>query len=257
MKHVRPFVGIMAALAAVLGSAPLGPSAAQAVPAGSPTGWNVPATGSPAILVYRFETFARNGAVADLSGGDNNAAVRASGGGTVRPSLRGAGYAAVFPAPCRPAGRICPRAVLETAHRPALNPGTGPIRYGASVLLPAGNTSAGENVIQKGFHDSASQWKLQIDGSAGAPSCVVASRGRGYLARSAVRVADGRWHRVECRRAGRTLTVAVDGQITGRTSVPLSLSIANTSPVRVGGNGPSQDNDQFFGALDDVFAVVG
>lgn len=209
-------------------------------------------------LIYRFEGFARNGAVADQSGGDNNAVVRSSGGGTVRPMAHSPGYAALFPAPCRPAaGRVCPRAILETPHRATLNPGAGPIRYGASILLPAANTSAGENIIQKGFYNSAAQWKLQVDGSAGAPSCVLVGNGRTYLAKSAVRVADGHWHRVECRRTGGTLAVFVDGRVTGQASVPGSLSVANTSPVRVGGNGPAQYNDQFFGALDDVFVVIG
>lgn len=253
MNRVRLMsAGSTAALFATLLLGPMTATAAGPLPGPAAT----PVTAATA-LVYRFEGFARNGAVADLSGADNNAVVWTSGGGTIRPVARRSGYAAVFPAPCRPGRRSCPRAILETPHRPALNPGTGPIRYGASVLLPAANTSAGENIIQKGFHDSVSQWKLQIDGTAGAPSCVIVGNGRSYLARSAVRVADGHWHHVECRRAAGRLIVLVDGRVTGQVGLPVRLSVANTAPVRIGGNGAAQHNDQFFGTLDDVFAVIG
>lgn len=222
----------------------------------------LPAAAAPAatpatVVFYRFAGYTTNGTAVDVSGGDHNAVVRGNRGGGVAAVTGPIDQAARFPAPCRPGTSLCPRAILETPHRPELNPGTRPLRYGATVLLPASHTSIGSNVIQKGFFASVSQWKLQIDGTAGAPSCVLVGNGHGWVAKSAVRVADGAWHRVECRRWADTLTVLVDGQVTGQRRIPAGLSLANLAPVRVGGNGLGQFNDQYFGALDDVFAVIG
>lgn len=250
-----PAAGTVPTPAHASGTTPGTAHAPRTAPAGSgaPAAF---AAGGGAVL-YRFESFARDGAVTDHRGADNNAVVAATAGGAIRPAPRGTGHAAVFPDPCQPTGQRCPRAILESPHRPALNPGTGPIRYGATLRLPASHTGAGENVIQKGSYRSGSQWKLQVDGTAGAPSCVLVGNGRAYRARSSARVADGRWHRVECRRAGATLTVLLDGVATGRTAIPGTLNVSNPAPLRVGGNGAGQHNDQFFGSLDDVFVIVG
>lgn len=103
--------------------------------------------------------------------------------------------------------------------------------------------------MQKGYASSPGQWKLQVDGYAGRPSCVVG----GYLARSAVSIADGRWHDAVCERSDGWLTISVDGVPRGRVAVPAAAAIGNDLPLRIGGTGLAAANDQFHGALDDLF----
>jgi hypothetical protein len=69
-------------------------------------------------------------------------------------------------------------------------------------------------------------------------------------------VADGRWHQVECSRSDALLTVAVDGKLKGRSAIPSSLSIVNADPLCIGGKGTGANNDQFAGAIDDVFVTL-
>jgi hypothetical protein len=140
-----------------------------------------------------------------------------------------------------------------------LNPGRLPIRYGASVRLAADETTKGENVLQKGYSAHGSQYKLQIDGLPGRPSCVLVDdvRPEIHVALSTISVADGRWHTLECRRSGTALTILVDGITRGATTVPATLSVLNHIPLSVGGKGSFTDNDQFQGALDDVWVQIG
>jgi hypothetical protein len=179
-------------------------------------------------------------------------------GGAVRAETRDGGQAVRFPPLCPTyGGRNCPRVVLESSF--TTNPGAGPLRYGAAVRLAATETAIGENVMQKGFSHGHSQFKLQVDGDGGRPSCVLvgASSPRIHLVTAGTSVADGQWHTIECARAGTALTVMVDGTIAGQANVPASLSIVNSDPLRIGGKGLSPNNDQFHGALDDVFVVIG
>ncbi|MEU7865548.1 LamG-like jellyroll fold domain-containing protein [Dactylosporangium sp. NPDC049140] len=62
-------------------------------------------------------------------------------------------------------------------------------------------------------------------------------------------------NRIACSRGNSLLTVVVDGAEAGRTAVPPSLSIANDDPLCIGGKGTSANNDQFVGAIDDVFVT--
>jgi hypothetical protein len=77
------------------------------------------------------------------------------------------------------------------------------------------------------------------------------------LVRSSVTVADGVWHTVECRRTAGSLSILVDGRVRGTRMVPATLSITNNMPLAVGGKGAFTDNDQFQGALDDVWVRIG
>jgi hypothetical protein len=70
-------------------------------------------------------------------------------------------------------------------------------------------------------------------------------------------VADDQWHAVECERSGASVTIRVDGADAGTMTIPAGLSVNNSEPLRIGGKGTSPNNDQFHGAVDDVFVVVG
>ncbi|MDR7280120.1 LamG domain-containing protein [Catenuloplanes atrovinosus] len=182
---------------------------------------------------------------------------RTAVGGVLGLARHGAGWAAAFPARCTALPQNCPRAILEGGHPAALNPGTRRFQYGASVLMRPTDTSAGANVLQKGFSvGGGTQYKLQVDGIAGRPSCVVASPTRIYRVIAPVRVADGRWHTVGCVRNRGTLSIRVDGAARGTVKLPVRLSIANTEPLRIGGKSVTANNDQYAGQIDDVYVTI-
>jgi hypothetical protein len=204
-----------------------------------------PALAAGGGVRYSFDTADRGGL-----------RVVSRGGGTVRSVPGVTGAAVAFPPPC---GGSCPRAILAGRDDNALDPGTRPIRYGATVLLRAEQTADGSNVVQKGVWSSSSQWKLQVDGRGGQPSCAMMGTGsrRVHVVRAPVSVADGRWHQVTCARSGAVLQVEVDGVPRARVAVPARLSVRNSAPLRIGGNGVSPTSDLFHGAVDEVFVSVG
>jgi hypothetical protein len=210
---------------------------------------------SPGVTRARYTFNGR--AIVDASGRGHTLSVISGHGGQVRSVVHGQGMALAFPAHC--ATPVCPHVALQTPSSADLNPGTRDIAYGADVLLPPGQTSKGQNIVQKGYSTTSSQWKLQVDGVAGRPSCVLVDDRKPAIRMitSTVSVADGRWHAVACRRSGRVLTVLVDGVPRGSTAVPAKLSVSNRRPLSIGGKGAYADNDQFNGALDNVWVEIG
>ena len=216
------------------------------------------ATGPVVVARYVFD--AASGATVDSSGRGHTLTIVAGHGGAVRTIAHGAGRALSFPAKCSAkAATTCPHVVLQTPAAADLNPGSRPVAFGAAVLLAKNQTTDGQNVLQKGYSASSSQYKLQIDGAAGRPSCVlVDDRKPGiHLVRSAISVADGTWHSLECRRSVTAFSILVDGVTRGAGTVPADLSVDNAGPLSVGGKGAYRDNDQFQGALDNVWVKIG
>jgi concanavalin A-like lectin/glucanase superfamily protein len=212
-------------------------------------------------LSFEDDTVAYDGATAypDTGGGASPAKVVTANGGTVEtvPGPDGSGLAVSFPSKCTQA-LGCPRAMLEVSSAPALDPGDADFEYGATVWLAADQTTHGSNIVQKGrFGTDGGQWKLQVDGDEGQPSCVVRGEESGAeptVVRSTVTIADSTWHHVVCRRAGETLSVDVDGHVT-QTSGPTG-SVSSEWPVRVGSPGVGEGDDQFSGRVDDVFLRI-
>jgi hypothetical protein len=206
--------------------------------------------------VVRF-SFDGTALLTDVSGHGHHLSAVSRHGGALTVVAHRDGTALDFPPPCR--REPCPRIALRARTTDDLNPGTRPIRYGASVRLSADETGKGENVVQKGFSTRGSQYKLQIDGTPGRPSCVLVDdhRPRIHSVYSSLSVADGRWHALECRRDGALLTVLVDGVIRGTGAVPAELSVRNRIPLSIGGKGSFTDNDQFQGLLDEVWVRIG
>ena len=216
-----------------------------------------PAAAATPAMVARYDFNGRSGALLDDSGRGHTMRLIATRGGTVRRVVHGSGQALQFPAGCRI--RSCPTAVLQSPHSADLNPGTRPLAYGATVRLARSRTSSGQNVLQKGYSATGSQYKLQIDGREGRPSCVLVDvRKRGIKqVRSTSTVADGAWHAVQCRRVGAAFRILVDGVVRGLMRVPAGLTVANKHPLSIGGKGTYRDNDQFRGAVDDVYVSIG
>lgn len=204
------------------------------------------------------ETLRPGTAVRDDSGNGADGVVQVGLGGALRPVRGTDGTRAVrFPAPCTV--EPCPNAMIRVSDRPGLDPGRAAFEWGAAVKLAADETSKGANVLQKGlFNQVGGQWKLQVDGGAGFPSCILSgTEADGSTSRtivvSTVSIANGRWRQVSCRRDAGALSVSVDGRVTGSASAPV-VKVSSSAPVTVGAKSvKARDNDQFFGALDDVF----
>lgn len=190
-----------------------------------------------------------------LDGPFDGRVVTSAGGGveqTEGPADRG--RAVAFPARCMaPSG--CPRAIVEVAPDPALDPDESDFEFGASVWLAPDQTTRGSNIVQKGrFAADDGLWKLQVDSDEGEPSCVIRSGSDLLTVRSSVSIADGSWHRVRCLRDRAGVTIEVDGTAdreAGRTG-----SVRNSWPVRIGGPGVGEGDDQFHGRIDDVYLRI-
>jgi hypothetical protein len=213
-------------------------------------------TGVAAVRQVRYAFDAGPGRAVVDTGGQFALRPLVAAGGVVGFARHGAGYAVRFPARCQRAPAECPRAILESNRADVFNAGTRPLRYGASVFMTRADTAAGANVLQKGFSvGGGTQYKLQVDGRAGRPSCVLANGRTIYRVSGPVGVADGRWHSVVCTRVGARLSIAVDGRAVSR-QVPGGLSISNNQPLRIGGKNVGPNNDQFAGRLDNVFVTL-
>ncbi|GIM97987.1 LamG-like jellyroll fold domain-containing protein [Paractinoplanes toevensis] len=213
---------------------------------------------TPVTVRYTFDGGIHK-PITDINGGRQ---LRPLGenGGALRLVPQGLGLAVAYPDRCTLASDAdCPRAILEGFRDDSLNPGTRPIEYGASVLMTRGDLADGANVVQKGYSvGGVSQYKLQVDHRLGHPSCVIVGRRGGiYRAEPWLDVADGSWHSLTCRRAEGRLTLSVDGVPRASVRVPARVAIANAEPLRIGGKGPAEGNDQFAGEIDNVFVSIG
>ncbi|MFI7539907.1 LamG-like jellyroll fold domain-containing protein [Actinoplanes sp. NPDC049599] len=252
----RSFV-VPAVLAGLLAGAAPGAASAHEQVSTPATRTAVAAAGGGTLVArYGFDA-GRAVTVTDESGNGHTLRLITRNGGTVSMVRHGQGRALRFPAKCGGQPK-CPHAALQSPSASRLNPGTRPISYGAKVLLSRSQTSKGQNILQKGYSATSSQYKLQVDGAAGRASCVLVGARPGIkLVTSSVSVADGTWHAVECRRTASALTVLVDGAVRGNRALAPGLAVANNRPLSIGGKGAYSDNDQFQGTLDDVWVRIG
>jgi hypothetical protein len=215
----------------------------------------VPAPPPPVVIAHYTFDGTGDAAWADVSGNGHTLRPAVNRTGTAQLAVRDAGRAVRFPEPCRKAP--CPRLVFRTGTTDKLNPAARPFRYGVSVRLAPNQTSKGQNLLQKGYSTEGSQYKLQVDGRSGHPSCALVAGATIHLVLARVTVADGSWHAVECRRHGTNLAIYVDRVAQGLVTVPADLSIVNQEALTLGGKSAFGDNDQFHGMMDDVWVAVG
>ncbi|HEY2792336.1 MAG TPA: LamG-like jellyroll fold domain-containing protein [Micromonosporaceae bacterium] len=246
---------------------PLDAPAAAALPATTATPMTVSAIAQPRATATTAADYAVrytfDGGAANLNAGRSGPLLTtlSANNGALRTTKHAGGDAIGFPATCaEPGTATCARAIIEsTGDVSDLNPGRQRIRFGADIRMRRVQTSDGENVVQKGYATGGSEYKLQVDGGAGKPSCAVVgtTSAKIYLARSSERVDDGDWHTVSCDLHGGRLRIIVDGTVRGHVPVPTSLTISNGDALRIGGKGKSPNNDQFSGELDNVWVTVG
>jgi hypothetical protein len=210
----------------------------------------------PIALVarYSFDGGSVAGRVADSSGRAPALTVRSADQGVIKFE----GGTAAFPAACPTDATVCPRGLLEAADDADLNPGTRLFRWSARVNVSKAQLVGSSNVLQKGVATSGSQWKMQIGATNGRAQCVVGTGSTvTYMVRSSTTVADGTWHKVLCQRAGTSLSVYVDGIQRGATTIPSTVSISNSLPLRIGGPNFNTHSDMYHGLLDEVYAELG
>ena len=219
---------------------------------------STPTSPAPSTSAFTF-TFDQasfsDGRFTDASASARVGAAEAAGGEVVLVAGGDGGEAVRFPPPCV-ARQGCPRAMVVVPHADDLNPGTTDFTFGATVRLAPEETTTGSNIVQKGrFGTEGGQWKLQVDTADGRPSCVVRGDQQLVVVRSSVSIADDRWHQVSCTRDAAGVEIAVDGQVT-REEGAVGV-VSSEADVRIGSSGLAQEDDQFHGALDDVFLRIG
>ncbi|WIM93865.1 LamG domain-containing protein [Actinoplanes oblitus] len=219
-----------------------------------------PVVDPPPTLVarYNFDGGATAGKISDLSGRGSSLTVRGADNGTVAINTEGAGRYAAFPAVC-PATGTCGKALLEAPNDADLNPGTRNFRWAASVRVTQAQLHGKANVMQKGLAGADSVWKLQLTGKTGRAQCAMTGKGTGqtFTATSARPLADGSWHKIVCERTATSLSISVDGNPGSRTTIPATLSVDNTMPLRIGGPNFGASSDMYHGQLDDVYIQLG
>lgn len=207
---------------------------------------------------YNFDGGATAGKISDLSGKGSSLTVRGADSGTVAITTEGAGRYAAFPVACA-ATTPCARAILEAPNSPDLNPGVRNFRWAATVRVAAAQMKGKANIMQKGLAGTDSAWKLQLTGKTGRAQCAMTGKGTAetFTATSAKPIADGAWHKIVCERSATALGISVDGVAGKKATIPATLSVDNTMPLRIGGPNFGASSDMYHGQLDDVYIQLG
>jgi Laminin G domain len=193
--------------------------------------------------------------VADASGNDRPAMIASENGGEeLLEVVEGEdGQALRFPPRCEEEDPAqCPRVILEAAGTSAENPGPANFAIEVDLMVAPEDGGADQNVMQKGNFDDEAQWKIQI-GASGQSECVFRVPGQedSLLLRSSESIVDGAWHAVRCQRVGSELTNDTDGAVTSM-SIPAEADFSNSRPLLMGGRDTGEQNDQFYGAVDNA-----
>lgn len=200
-------------------------------------------------------------------------AVADDGRARAERSRNGSGRSLRLPAfdPWAPAPRA---AVVVTPHgtTDGLDPGTGPLEFGADVVLDAttakvasGSVDDGDNLVQRGLWNDPAQWKLELDRHR--PTCRIKGRSGTVTVSASTAMEPGRWYRVRCRRQGSTVRLVLswwrsDGSMVAQTweaqgatgdLQPASRSTPVSAGGKVGASGQlDPDTDQCNARIDDV-----
>lgn len=156
----------------------------------------------------------------------------------------------------------------------ALSPGDELFRFGATFRLDAASQGTsddnGNNLVQRGLFDDASQYKIDVDGRS--PACRVKGDAGVLTARVPMQVNDTDWYRATCTRDGSGITLRVvrydddesvadtwvrtDEGDTGTVRLPASIPLSVGGKLSAAGD-PLGSGDQFNGTIDQVVLRVG
>lgn len=257
---------VVVAVAVLAGCGPTGPDPALTpMTSGGPP--SPPPTPEPGTVLYLTADELASGPravgdrVPDISEANNTAVVAATES-DITPPLSvvpkvGGGRAFDYPEPCADPSD-CLRPILEVASSETLNPGSNGFTVSADVRMKPSDATAGSNLVQKGYSTGGGgQWKMQVDGIAGRPSCVIVAPGTDTIhqVESSVSIADSGWHNVTCVRAEGSLRIVVDGEVDS-VGIPEGLTLRNDAPLRIGGKSIKPGNDPFHGEIDNIQVTI-
>lgn len=151
--------------------------------------------------------------------------------------------------------------VVSVPDSATLDPGTRPFTVSMWLRVPSHLGTGDYNVLQKGHATTAGgQYKVELGGDltrgVGKPRCAFkdsSHHGVVVKARNSD-IADGRWHFVSCQRSATSVSIRVDGSVKATVSARLG-SIANSSPLQVGGKGVGLH--YYTGGMDEVSLRIG
>jgi hypothetical protein len=203
---------------------------------------------------------------------------------TVGGSVPGQGTSADFPAfSASSTGRRAIIKVTNSGTTDRLAPGTARFEFGADVVIDAtnasgasGSTDNGNNVIQRGLYNDASQFKLQVD--ARRPSCrIKGSSGAVEVTSRTNLTPDTQWYRLTCVRTvgspndtvtlqvtpiaadgarGTTVSDARSGPV-GRAAYAIGIPLSVGGKLKSNGTVNSSASDQFNGRIDNAVLRIG
>jgi Laminin G domain len=180
------------------------------------------------VAVWQMNEAAGSTTMVDSSGNGINGTIGAHVQTGVALSGGGTGYRFPFVQPNQPPAD--PEHLVRVAHRAALNPGGGDF----AVEIRMRTTQSFGNLIQKGQAGAAGGY-FKFQQPNGKISCLFrGSAGSSTASSGTVRVNDGAWHVVRCERTSSSVTMTVDGAVTGRNRNATG-TIANTKPLVLGG----------------------
>jgi hypothetical protein len=197
------------------------------------------------------------------------AEVTANGGDILSVAAESSGRAIRLPghssAPDAPRAMV----VVTDVTGDGLNPLASPFWFGADFSLDSTSVGTdldnGDNLMQRGLFDDASQFKLEVDG--GKPTCRVKGSDGAVLVRSSMSVNRQEWYRVYCERREEQITLSVlrlaDGKKWAATKKGAtgSLDFPENVPLSIGGKvgatgEPEPSADQFNGAVDEAMVDI-
>ena len=188
----------------------------------------MPANAATPVATLQMNEAAGASTAVDSSGNGLNGVVGSHVQTGVALTGGGTGYRFPYLRPNTPPAD--PEHLVTIPHNNRLNPGTGNF----AVEFRMRTTHSFGNVIQKGQAGSkGGYWKFQQP--SGKISCLFrGSAGSSTASSGTVRVNDGAWHTVRCERTSSSVTMTVDGVVTGRNRNPTG-PIANTKPLSIAG----------------------
>jgi len=193
-----------------------------------------------------------------------------AGGRVIRAEGNGSGHALRFPG--LEGGLDPPAAMLMLQSRDAedyLSPGSRDFAFGADVLLDEESEDAptdnGNNVVQRGLYEDASQYKIQVDH--GNVSCRIAGSD-GEAVVTAPVIEPGEWYRVSCERSNGEVLLSwerlsdSETGTEGRETDIGEVTFPAGTPFVVGGKLDAkaqvtvEATDQFNGVIDNVWFTL-
>jgi hypothetical protein len=141
---------------------------------------------------------------------------------------------------------------VSAAASASLNPGSANITitiYGKTTSVPA---RPDFDLIRKGAYGTGPGWKVELQPSGQASCGFGGTSGSAEVIGVGPSIADGRWHKVQCKKTGTAIKMTVDGASFSR-SIRIG-SISSGSQLIVGS---SPTIDWYKGLLDEASVAIG